>query len=423
MHFLIFLSIFRNLGILAVSCFFIFHTGFAQKSQTLDSTGAKHLYHFSIINGENLFTMRQTNTNYMSVNRILTRLINKKPSKFDKFLQFGISFLGVAVTHEEGHRSILTDLEIGSISQPFSIFEGAAYVKGVTDQTLMDLRDNNLDDYIRLHTAGLESDYALLTRTETIFAFEEDNFENLGIDYLTRKASLVGYYLTNVIPGLFSDIEEEENELERDIVGHDLYGAIKNLYRPHEEFYRYTSIDDLTSEEKKFAKKVGWLSLLNLVNPMVLGKRNFRINEDIKANAGLGYTMAPFGGFVDENFWFNIKNKYKIHFYLRQFHNKDNLFLGTGIRLFNHSLFTETIILNSEFHFWNQPENLNFETSDSISGVGGALDLGYRILNEPENASKLYVNLGLSHKTQGFIPEYASLDKRTMLNIGFTLAY
>lgn len=382
-----------------------------------------NFYDFSIINGENLFTMRQTNTNYMSVNRILSRLINKKPSKFVKFLQFGISFLGVAVTHEEGHRSILTDLEIGSVSQPFSIFEGAAYVKGVTDQTLMDLRDNNLDDYIRLHTAGLESDYALLTRTETIFAFEEDNFENLGIDYLIRKASLVGYYLTNVIPGLFSDIEEEENELERDIVGHDLYGAIKNLYRPQEEFYRYTSFDDLTSEEKKFAKKVGWLSLLNLVNPMVLGKRNFRINEDIKANAGLGYTMAPFGGFVDENFWFKIKNKYKIHFYLRQFHNKDNLFLGTGIRLFNHSLFTETIILNSEFHFWNQPENLKFETSDSISGVGGALDLGYRILNEPENASKLYVNLGLSHKTQGFIPEYASLDKRTMLNIGFTLAY
>lgn len=252
---------------LGVFYFSTFHISFAQNTQAYDSIYPSHLYDFSIINGQNLFTMRQTNTNYVSANRILARLINKKPSKVDRFLQFGVSFLGTVVTHEEGHRSILTDLEIGSVSQPFSIFNGAAYVKGVTDQTLIDLRDNNLDDYIRLHTAGLESDYAILTRTETLLAFEGDNFENLGIDYLTRKASMVGYYLTNLIPGLFSDIEEEDNELERDIVGHDLYGAIKNLYRPDEEFYRYTNFDDLVSEEKKFAKKVGWLSLLNLVNP------------------------------------------------------------------------------------------------------------------------------------------------------------
>ena len=412
---------FRPTVIYGTFFFLVLHTTFAQNTRVYDSIYPTKLYDFSIINGENLFTMRQTNTNYVSANRILSRLINKKPSRIDKFLQFGISILGTVITHEEGHRSILTDLEIGSVSQPFSIFKGAAYVKGVTDETLIDLRDNNLDDYIRLHTAGLESDYAILTRTETLLAFDEDNFENLGIDYLTRKASLVGYYLTNIIPGLFSSIEEEENELERDIVGHDLYGAIKNLYRPNEVFYRYTNFDDLSNEEKKFAKKVGWLSLLNLVNPMLLGTNNFKVNKNLKANAGLGYTMAPFGGFLDENFWLNFKDRYKIHFYLRQFHNKDNLFLGTGIKLFNYSLFTDKVILNSEFHYWNQPENLDFFTSTSKSGVGGAVDVGYNILNEGKDASSLYLNLGVSHKTQGFVPEYASLDKRTMFNLGVSL--
>ncbi|MBO0340897.1 hypothetical protein [Flagellimonas profundi] len=414
---------FRLTLVFSVFSIFTFLTGFGQNTQAHDSLYPARIYDFSIINGRNLFTIRQINTNYVSTNRILARLINKKTSKVDRFLQFGISFLGIAVTHEEGHRSILTDLEIGSVSQPFSIFKGVAYVKGVTDETLIDLRNNNLDDYVRLHTAGLESDYAILTRTETLLAFGEDNFENLGIDYLTRKASLIGYYLTNLIPGLFSKMEEEENELERDIVGHDLFGAIKNLHRPSIEFYRYTNFDDLTKDERKFARTVGWLSILNLINPMLLGKNNFKVSQNLKVNAGLGYTMAPFGGFLDENFWFNFKNKYRIHFYLRQFHNKDNLFFGTGIKLFNHSLFTDKIILNSELHFWNQPENLDFFTSISKSGVGGVLNVGYSILNSLENTSNLYLNLGLSQKTQGFLPEYASLDNRTMLNLGFSLVW
>lgn len=423
MCFITFLRQFNSSVIWGVLCFFVFPKVFSQNIQTHDSLNPVGIYDFSIINGENLLTMRQTNTNYVSANRILARLINKKPSKVDRFLQFGISFLGVAVTHEEGHRSILTDLEVGSVSQPFSIFKGAAYVKGVTDETLIDLRDNNLDDYVRLHTAGLESDYAILTRTETLLAFEEDSFENLGIDYLTRKASLLGYYLTNLIPDLFSSLEEEENELERDIVGHDLYGAIKNLHRPDIAFYRYTNFDDLTNEERKFARKVGWLSMLNIINPMLLGINNFKVNQSLKANAGLGYTMAPFGGFLDENIWFNYKDRYKIHLYLRQFHNKENLFLGAGVKLFNHSLFADKVILNSEFHYWNQPENLDFITSASISGVGGALDVGYKILNEDKDASSLYLNLGLSHKGQGFLPEYASLDKRTMFNLGVSLGW
>ncbi len=406
-----------------ISLLLFAHCGFSQNTQVNDSLYKTHTYNFSIINGDNLFTMQQTNTNYVSVNRILSRLINKTPSKVDKFLQFGISFLGVSITHEEGHRSILTDLEIGSVSQPFSILKGVAYVKGVTDQTLIDLRNNNLDDYIRLHTAGLESDYALLTRTETLLAFEEDNFKDLGIDYITRKASLIGYYLTNLIPSLFSEIEEEENELERDIVGHDIYGAIKNLYRPNEAFYRYTNYKDLSIEEKKFTKKIGWLSLLNLANPMLVGINNFRINENLKANGGIGYTMAPFGGFMDENIWLMIKSKHKLHLYFRQFHNREKLFFGTGLKLFNHSLYRDKIILNSEFHIWNQPEDMNFRASKSDSGVGGAIDVGYRVLNNNNNASSFYLNLGLSHKSEGFLPEYASLDKRTMLKLGFSLGW
>jgi len=367
--------------------------------------------------------MKQTNQNYLSTYRLTAGLLNKNPSKADPFVLGGLSILGLLVTHEEGHRSILTELGIGSISQPFSIFSGAAYVKGVTDETLINLRNSSLPNYIRLHTAGLEADYTITTQTECLIALEEDNFKNLEMDYYIRKLSLVGYYLTVLIPKLSPELEEEQDELERDIVGNDIYGAVRRLHRPTMGFYRYTNYGDFTSEEMKFAKKVSYLSFLNLINPIMLGKSNFKINDNLKVNAGLGYTLAPFGGFIDENFWFVINNKIKIHSYLREFHNKENWFMGFGIKLLNYRLYNEKILLNTEIHFWSQPENLSFVTSNKEFGYGGSFNLGYKVYNSINNNYGFYLNLGLSYKQKGFIPEYSSLNKKTQFDFGFSFIW
>ncbi len=67
-------------------------------------------------------------------------------------------------THEEAHRSILTNKGIASISQPLCNDKGAAYVKGVSDFTLKNLRDTDFPSFIRLHTSGIESDYILMQK-------------------------------------------------------------------------------------------------------------------------------------------------------------------------------------------------------------------------------------------------------------------
>ena len=117
-------------------------------AQYLNKNGLtkKYLYTFSFIDGTDLSTMRQTNENVMTINRLASRLIDDESSRVDDVIKFGISFLGEIITHEEGHRSVLTNLEIGSISQPFSIFKGVAYVKGVTDETLINIRNNDFPD-------------------------------------------------------------------------------------------------------------------------------------------------------------------------------------------------------------------------------------------------------------------------------------
>ncbi len=388
-----------------------------------DTIISNYIYPFTLIDGQDLFTMKQTNQNYLSTYRLTARLLNKNPSKFDPFILGGLSILGLLVTHEEGHRSILTELGIGSISQPFSIFSGAAYVKGVTDETLINLRNSSLPNYIRLHTAGLEADYMITTKTESLIALEEDSFKNLEMDYYIRKLSLVGYYLTVLIPKLSPELEEEQDELERDIVGNDIYGAVRHLHRPTMDFYRYTNYDDFTSEEMKFAKKVSYLSFLNLINPIMLGKSNFKINDNLKVNAGLGYTLAPFGGFIDENFWFVINNKIKIHSYLREFHNKENWFMGFGIKLLNYRLYNDKVLLNTDVHFWSQPENLSFITSNKEFGYGGSFNFGYKVFNSMNNNYGFYLNAGLSYKQKGFIPEYSSLDEKTQFDFGFSFAW
>ncbi len=129
--------------------------------------------------------------------------------------------------------------------------------------------------------------------------------ENMKWEYWIRKGGILQYYVT----GLFDfdiDLEEEENELERDIVGYDTYGQARHLHRPNMDFQRYTRYDEMTSEEKRYVDRIGWRSLLNLANPMIIGKRNFAITDNIKINGGLGYTMSPFGDFIDETIYLKL---------------------------------------------------------------------------------------------------------------------
>jgi len=335
-------------------------------------------------------------------------------------IQLGMhSLFFMPLTHEEGHRSILTVNQIGSISQPFFNKHGAAYVNGVTDRSLKDLRDNDLPDYIRLHTGGLESDYMLTRRAETIGSFDLDDFNHYKWEYWSRKAVIVQY----LVLGLFefeAGIKEESNELERDIVGLDTYGAVRHLFRPSMEFYRYTLYTDLTAAEKDFVKRMGYRSLLNLLNPMMLGKSGYHLNGEVTVNAGLGYMLSPFGDFIDENIWLKTGGL-NLLFTLRQFQNKGNWFQGIGISVIDYPLLKK-LILTLKGHYWQQPLHFDFNTSESFSG--GALDvnLGYYFFYDQDSwLSGIAVDFGLIYKTKGFLPEELYLDKHFGLRFGTTL--
>ncbi len=394
-------------------------------AQDAEPTERERKYPFIIRDSPaRLFTMRQFDQDYLSGYRLLFGLTGENLSPtINYILQIGSClFLFETMTHEEAHRSVLVGEDIGSVSQPFLFSKRGGYVAGVTDQTLKNLRDNKFPTFIRLHTAGFESDYMLATREETLLSFEDESYKNLLVEYWFRKAALVGYFME----GFFerdTDGPEEANELERDIVGNDLYGVIRHLYRPNMEYKRYTRYGDLTEEELRYLKRVEWRTFLNLANSNLVGFKNFKLSQNLKGNVGLGHCMGPFGDFIDQKFWLAYQQKIKVIAYLREFQNRNNWFLGGGIGIKDYPL-AQRWTASVSVHFWNQPVNLDFNESTGKSG--GAIDVlgSYNLLGDKKGKLKsLSLDMGMIYKTTGFLPEEIFLEKHFGLRFGLTLGF
>lgn len=386
-------------------------------------------YNYNFYEGENyLFTMNQSNNIMLNSIRYIGGNINDKPllKKEKKIYSSGLvlftALIGQALTHEEGHRSVLSELGISSISEPIFDKHLVAKVTGVTDEILLNLRNNDLPNYVRLHTAGLESDFAYLRKSDVYFNFNEEKHAVLYPDYLMRKVGTQFYYLTNLF-SMKSGIKEGDNlELKRDIVGHDLYGMIRHLHRPTMEFYRYTERNDLTTEEKSYANRMAYMSFLNFFNPNIWKEGNYNFCKDLRANFSVNYSLSPFGDFVEQNAYLTIKKKYKINPYFRQYFNKSYTFLAGGINLHNYVFHNDKILLNSSLDFWNQPKNLEFRNKEAVFGFGIKTELALKFSNWSNNTESAYFNIGASYKSNGFIPEAPSLKEDFRILMGVVLS-
>jgi len=388
------------------------------------SANKKVIYSFIIQDSPTrLFSMRQFDEDFLSGYRLYSRQMGNYFSPGMNYLIQAVTSFAIFIplTHEEGHRSILVSRNIGSISQPFFMSRRGGYIEGVTDNSLKKLRDTDFPNFARLYTSGLESDYMLTHREETLFAFEKAKFPSLMVEYLMRKAMMLQYYLIGFIK-YDVDKTEEANELDRDIVGNDVYGIARHLYRPNMTFQRYTRYADLTPEEVSYVRKLGYRSLLNLLNLNMIGISNVRISNSLSISIGMGHAMGPFGDFTDENLWLVCGKKWLIEAYVRHYENRDHTFLAGGAGIKNYPL-TERFITSLNVHLWNQPLNLGFNDSESKFGgsvewVGRYFFLTHRGLQQ----KGISIDLGLIYKSAGFLPEEVIMRKHLGVRIGTSFA-
>jgi hypothetical protein len=363
--------------------------------------------------------MRQADENMLSLYRIAMRGVNSViPYRWSALIQASVSgFVLIPFSHEEGHRSILTYNNIGSVSRPYFNKYGAAYVQGVPDATLIDLRNSERPQFLRMHTAGLESDYATLLRENSLLTFGGESLDVLWVEYMMRKIALVSYYTW----GLFKadiGIKEEADELKRDIVGHDVYGAVRHMHRPEAEYKRYVNYDDLTSTEQKSLRRVGWLSLLNLVDPSLFTKTGFTLKNGDRINFALGYSMAPFGDFLDQHFWWKAR-RFNAHFYVREYGNKTKWFPAVGAEFADIKL-GDRFAVTAALHGWQQPEEQSFTSQKGL--LGGAVEVtGEFMLNRDVSRFGISADLGITAKSDGFLLEYMSMGKHLGVRFGTSL--
>lgn len=411
----------NKLSLIVLVIVFVANTHAQKKNSSSKDSCIIRTYPIIIADFPNsFFTMHQFNQNYLSAYRYLsTESLIKFDAKKTFFIQLLATIITTPLTHEEGHRSILTSEGIGAISNPIINEKGAAYVTGVTDATLKSMRQNHLPSYIRLHTAGLESDYMLNKKTEDIVFFGQESKAILINDFLIRQFSLTLYYGLSPFSKIFPKLKEEENELNRDIVGHDVYGVVKNLFRPNDQFYRYTNYEDLTTSEQKFVTRTAVRSLLNFATPMFFKQLNV-INKDyFKMYVGTGYTMSPFGDFIDEIIWAKINKKINLKIYLRQSENRNTWFMGGGLSLIDYQI-SPKLSTTVSAHLWSQPKNLDFNTTESQVGGSGDLLLKYVVL-ENKSHNSLSIDLGLNYKTAGFLPEEVIMKEHFGVRLGVTV--
>jgi hypothetical protein len=390
-------------------------------------------YNFNLYEGRDYyFTMSQSNDLVQNSQRLVGNYLVDEDSQWWKRTLFHVgqsyftTFFGQAFTHGQGHRSVLSELGIHSVNKP-TAYENDFFGKviGVTNETLINLRETDLPNYIRMHDAGLESDYAYLKKLDAKFNFGEETYTVMYWDYFWRIFQSQMYF-ANLIKPLSSveDIEKSIPEKELDIVGHDLYGRIRHIHRPTMEFYRYTDWEDLTKEEQSYGKRMGKMALLNLLNPNIFRLGIFRFSKfnaqtEIKGSLSINYSLAPFGDFIEQNAYLNVGDKYKLNPYIREYFNKSDTFLAAGIKLNNYVFDGGKYLLNSSVDIWNQPENFDFNSKLSDFGFGVKTELAVRLLDLNSYQNSAYANLGMSYKTNGFIPEISSLYEDFNVYLGF----
>jgi len=394
----------------------------------------KNLYPFTLLDSNlQYFSMRQANEIAINSMLFISDYSNKLLAKYTDniFLKILLNLaLGIAYeesidiwAHEEGHRSILT---YHNISSNNAWKDGA--VDGVKTQTLNDFKRDNFVDFIRLHTAGIESEAVLIEDFEERLMFEKHLDISIYVPLWTHKYINYAYmHSADAGDGMHYDKNDNYNnynelmepEKDRDIVGHDVYGFVRHLFTKNDVNYkkRYSNIDEFTPEQKSYHDKIvsrAWINFLDMnLFRMLYDKVDF-YGYDV--SAGFNYYLSPFGDVTDLNIITSSKES-KNRLTLRKMDNYDNSFYAIQLKDYRRNF--GDFWLTSTVNIWQNPKKFDFFTSEKFYGGSLSCNIEYKI-NDIIN-----ISTRLLTKSKGFLPGVNDDNLKAMSSIsaGIVIKY
>jgi hypothetical protein len=310
--------------------------------------------------------------------------------------------LGLTWQHEEGHRAVLSREKISSFNgvYRFRPFAGVTGVSKVDDEALRAFKLRDPGGFVRMSTAGIEMNLELVSSLQKTQLFYRTRAWHGALFWQT--------YLTNTLHlatcasdrGDRITAEEEAREgssvPDRDFTGLDCNAWVYDLFRPGEAYdarglhpsgtgvRRYRRRSDLTREERSYQERQLYLSLLNFLDPALLGLDWFSFEmgerrQQLRVNGRVRHMPAPFGQTINLEAYGQYRD-YNMAVGLLGGLNRDQFFPGLNAELHRFPLdlvIGKPVTLSARASLWLQPEKQRFQDASHRPGALGSLRVAY----------------------------------------------
>ncbi len=330
-------------------------------------------------------------------------------------LYFAVPFQSV-----ESERRILFKNGIDARYNPMPVNRYfSSFCKGVSNNQLINLKQSNFQDYLRLHTVGIECNYASIKDIEDgLFVHyqgdreQRDEFSRyFYIDLFMRRLMMMAPVLT---AGINSTIPLGVDEARQPLFANRIPNYIHNLLNPSDSLNRNISPNDLNSNEKRHLRRMRWLNIQNLISPLTLGISPFKIGDEFSFTFSLGYLPSILGDCFSQNLWFKMNNSaYRLSF--NEYKSATTTGYDIGFRIIDAN-FLKSGSVSTEVNYWKQPFNLAYYSTSNLEGFSVSQQIKYKM-------GKTALLLGYRFKTKGYLELSESTGADFSVNFGLNRSF
>jgi hypothetical protein len=345
----------------------------------------------------------------------------------------------LAWQHEEWHRAVLSHRQMSSFNDiyHFDLLATTVAVSHVTDADLVRLKAQHPADQVRLSTAGIEGNYALAHDLEAQAWFADNPAFHqvvVALLYLSNTA-----YLDTCASSEGDRLTDDENAKEgkdiprRDFTGADCTGWVYDLHRPDEPYAargvhpsgvgidRYRKLEDLSEDERHYLRQQVRLSLLNFIDPYLLGIYGLNIAREASPplilNLALRHLPTSFGYVIRADVALRL-GPWKALLQQQNYVNGQRWLPGLDLALLRYPVWqgrAGALDVSGRLAGWLQPARQRYDEDDAQAG--GLLGLRLALTLHPRLAPYLEVEA----KSAGWVVGNVALERDLSVRAGLLL--